>query len=81
MTARKVCILVCDSCGEVFDEQNETITAARHAARHEGWTKPENGIDKCGICNGTHYRNHLGHLWPMTPEVKEHFARTRKDEP
>lgn len=40
MTARKIVILICDSCGQVFDRQNETITAARHSARAEGWTKP-----------------------------------------
>jgi hypothetical protein len=62
VTARKICILVCDSCGEVFDHQNETITAARHAARALGWAKPENGVDKCGVCNGKFIRSDYGWL-------------------
>lgn len=62
MTAYRFVTLTCDTCGEVFDDgMCVTVADARRQAGKQGWTKVGRSEDRCGVCNGTHYRDGAGY--------------------
>lgn len=70
MSTRRVVLLVCDTCGEVFDHGNRTVTRALAEAKREGWERKPHWLnqhgyewrDKCGVCLGKYIRTPMGYL-------------------
>lgn len=68
MTTRRVVLLVCDTCGEVFDHGARIVRQALAGARHEGWERKRvDGElhDTCGVCLGKYVRTGMGFLEPV----------------